>query len=133
MKAINFITKLLFIIVLSTTFSYAQSDKNQTNNLKVKTMEDTKLKTYVIERDIPKAGNFTVEELKGISKTSCGVLLEMGSDRIQWLHSYVTENKIYCIYKAVSKEAVKEHAEKGGFPANSISELSTIINPETAN
>ncbi len=133
MKAINIITKMLFIIVLSTSFSYAQSSKNQTNNLIVKTMENTKLKTYVIERETPKAGNFTLEELKGISQTSCGVLQEMGADRIQWLHSYVTENKIYCVYRAENKEAIKEHAKKGGFPANSISELSTMISPETAN
>ncbi len=109
MKAINIIAKLLFIIVLNTSFLYAQGNIYHENNLKVKTMQNTKLKTYVIERDIPKAGNFTLEDLKGISQISCGVLQEMGSDRIQWLHSYVTENKIYCVYRAENKEAIKEH------------------------
>lgn len=90
------------------------------------------LKTYVIEREIPGAGNFSPEQLKAISQTSCGVLKEMGS-QIQWLHSYVTGNKIYCIYKAASEELVREHARKGGFPANSVSEVSSIINPATAN
>jgi hypothetical protein len=90
------------------------------------------MKTYVIERDIPEAGNFTPDELKGISQKSCGVLDQMGSENIQWLHSYVTEDKIYCVYKAQNKELLKEHAAKGGFPANSISEVSTMIGPETA-
>ncbi len=90
------------------------------------------MKTYVIERDIPDAGKFTTEDLVGISKKSCSVLDEMGSENIQWLHSYVTENKIYCIYKAQNKELLREHAAKGGFPANVISELSTTISPETA-
>ena len=91
------------------------------------------MKTYVIERDIPEAGNFTPDELKGISQKSCSVLDQMGSENIQWLHSYVTEDKIYCVYKAQNKELLKEHASKGGFPANSISEVSTTIGPETAN
>jgi hypothetical protein len=90
------------------------------------------MKTYVIERNIPEAGNFTPDKLKGISQKSCGVLDQMGSENIQWLHSYVTEDKIYCVYMALNKELLKEHASKGGFPANSISEVSTMISPETA-
>jgi hypothetical protein len=91
------------------------------------------MKTYVIEREIPEAGKLNAEQLKGISQTSCGVLKEMGAANIEWQHSYVTEDKVYCVYKALNKELLKEHAKKGGFPANKISELSTIISPETAN
>jgi hypothetical protein len=87
---------------------------------------------YVIERVIPGAGQFTPEKLKEISQTSCGVLKEMGPDKIQWLHSYVTGDKIYCVYVATSEEAVREHAKKGGFPANSVSKVGTIISPNTA-
>lgn len=90
------------------------------------------MKTYVIEREIPGAGKFTADELKAISQTSCGVLKQMGP-QIQWLHSYVTGNKIFCVYKAESEELVKEHAKKGGFPANVISEVANIISPVTAN
>jgi hypothetical protein len=86
---------------------------------------------YVIERVIPGAGAFTAEKLKSISQTSCGVLSKMGP-KIQWLHSYVTGDKIYCIYVASSEEMVREHAKQGGFPANSVSEVTTIISPETA-
>ena len=90
------------------------------------------MKTYVIEREIPDAGKLTAEQLKAISQTSCSVLKEMGP-KIQWLHSYVTGNKIYCIYKAESEELIREHARKGGFPANSVVQVSTIISPATAN
>ncbi len=86
---------------------------------------------YVIERVIPGAGKLTAAELKGIAQTSCGVLNKMGS-KIQWLHSYVTGDKIYCIYTATSEEMVREHAKQGGFPANSVSAVATIISPETA-
>ena len=86
---------------------------------------------YVIEREIPGAGKLTPEQLKGISKTSCGVLNKMGS-QIQWVHSYVTTDKIYCIYNAPNEEMVREHAKQGGFPANSVSKVSTIIDPTTA-
>ncbi|MEO8515111.1 MAG: DUF4242 domain-containing protein [Flavobacterium sp.] len=86
---------------------------------------------YVIEREIPKAGDLTSEQLKAISQTSCGVLDEMGP-KIQWVHSYVTNDKIYCVYNAQNEDMVKEHAKKGGFPANSISKVSAIIDPTTA-
>lgn len=86
---------------------------------------------YVIEREIPGAGNLTNKQLKAISQTSCGVLDELGP-KIQWVHSYVTDNKIYCVYNAPNEEMVREHAQKGGFPANSISKVSTIIDPITA-
>lgn len=86
---------------------------------------------YVIEREIPGAGDLTSEQLKGISQTSCGVLSKMGP-QIQWIESYVTDNKIYCVYIAPNEEMVREHASQGGFPANSVSEVKTIINPVTA-
>ena len=86
---------------------------------------------YVIEREIPGAGKLTAEELKGISQTSCWVLINMGP-QIQWLQSYVTGDKIYCVYIAPNEEMVREHAKQGGFPANSVSEVSTIIDPTTA-
>ena len=89
------------------------------------------LNMYVIEREIPGAGDLTAEELKGISEVSCGVLKEMGSE-IQWLHSYVTGDKIYCVYTAPNEEMIREHAKKGGFPANSVSVVATIIDPSTA-
>ena len=97
-----------------------------------KTNNAIEMKTFVIEREIPGAGKFTPEQLKGISQTSCGVLKQMGTG-IEWIHSYVTGNKIYCIYKALNEELIREHAKRGGFPANSIAEISTIISPATAN
>ena len=90
------------------------------------------MKKFVIERNIPGAGKLTAEELQAISQTSCGVLDEMGSDNIKWLHSYVTGDKIYCVYLAKNEEMVREHAKKGGFPANSVAEVKTIIDPSTA-
>ena len=87
---------------------------------------------FVIERDIPGAGKLTAEQLKSISQTSCTVLKEMGP-KIQWIQSYVTGNKIYCVYKAESEELIREHAKKGGFPANAIIEISSVISPATAN
>ncbi len=86
---------------------------------------------YVIEREIPGAGKLTAEQLKAISQTSCGVLSKMGPE-IQWVHSYVTTDKIYCIYNAPNEEMVLEHAKQGGFPANSINKVSVIIDPITA-
>ena len=86
---------------------------------------------YVIEREIPGAGNLTAEQLKGISQISCGVLSKMGSE-IQWLQSYVTTDKVYCVYIAPDEEMVREHAREGGFPANSVSQVFAIIDPTTA-
>lgn len=86
---------------------------------------------YVIEREIPGAGKLTPEQLKSISQTSCGVLSKLGS-QIQWVHSYVTNDKIYCIYNAPNEEMVREHAKQGGFPANSVNKVFSIIDPTTA-
>ena len=98
---------------------------------KSKTNKQTTMKMYVIEREIAGLGQFTPEQLKSASQTSCGVLKEMGS-KIEWIQSYVTGNKMYCIYRAENEELIKEHAKKGGFPANSIVEVSGIISPATA-
>ncbi len=119
---------LLIAIMLFTSFTgFAQTPVVQ-----VSEKSKSVLKTYVIERDIPGAGQFSPEKLKAISQTSCTVLKEMGP-KIQWLHSYVTADKIFCVYKAENIELVKEHAKRGGFPANAIYEVSTVISPATAN
>ena len=89
------------------------------------------MKTYVIEREIANAGKLTAEQLKTIAQTSCAAIKELGSS-IEWVHSYVTGNKIYCIYKAENEELIREHASKGGFPANTISEVASMISPATA-
>jgi len=86
---------------------------------------------FVIEREIPGAGKLSAQELQGISGKSCSVLKDLGP-QIQWLHSYVTGDKIYCVYIAPSEELVREHAQRGGFPANKVSKISTIIDPTTA-
>jgi hypothetical protein len=86
---------------------------------------------FVIEREIPGAGSLTPAQLQAISQKSCGVLRNMGSE-IQWVHSYVTGDKIYCVYIAPNEEMVREHASQGGFPANRVSEVTTIIDPTTA-
>ncbi|HRQ65546.1 MAG TPA: DUF4242 domain-containing protein [Xanthomonadaceae bacterium] len=86
---------------------------------------------FVIERDIPGAGDLTPEQLKGISQTSCSVLGELGP-QIQWVQSYVTGDRVYCIYIAPDEALVRRHAEQGGFPANRISQVTSIIDPLTA-
>lgn len=86
---------------------------------------------YVIERDLPGAGKLSSKELQGIAQKSCGVLREMGP-QIQWLHSYVTDDKIYCVYVAPNEEAVRKHAQQGGFPANRVSRVRSTIDPTTA-
>jgi hypothetical protein len=86
---------------------------------------------YLIERDIPGAGKLSSQELQTISQKSCGVLSKLGP-QIQWVHSYVTNDKIFCVYIAPNAEMVREHARQGGFPANRISEITTVIDPTTA-
>ena len=86
---------------------------------------------YIIEREVPGAGSLSPEELHAISVTSCSVLEEMGP-HIQWQESYVTQDKIYCVYIAENEEMVREHAQKGGFPSNVVNKVATIIDPTTA-
>jgi hypothetical protein len=121
----NALTLLIAILLFTNLSAMAQNTNNNTAT------NSTEMKTYLIERDIPDAGKLTPEQLKAISQKSCNVLQEMGPD-IQWVQSYVTDNKIYCVYKAKNEELIKEHAAKGGFPANYIMEIGSIISPATA-
>ena len=86
---------------------------------------------YIIEREIPGAGSLTAQDLQGISQKSCGILNDMGP-KIQWVESYVTDDKVYCVYIAPDEASVRSHAEQGGFPANRISQIKTMIDPTTA-
>ena len=86
---------------------------------------------YVIEREIPGAGKLTPDQLQAISQKSCSVISHLGP-QIQWIESYVTDDKIYCIYRAPSEELIRQHAKEGGFPANRISQIKTVIDPSTA-
>ncbi|HSN09880.1 MAG TPA: DUF4242 domain-containing protein, partial [Hanamia sp.] len=108
------------------TSSAQTAASNHSETVKTKPM-----KTYLIERDIPGAGKFTPEQLKAISQKSVAVLKDMGPD-IEWVQSYVTGNHIYCVYKAENEDLIREHAKKGGFPANKITEVVTGISPATA-
>lgn len=86
---------------------------------------------FVIEREMPGAGQLSAQELQGASQASCSVLRQLGPD-IQWVHSYVTDDKIYCIYRAPSEDLIRQHAETAGFPANTISQVRATIDPTTA-
>ncbi len=86
---------------------------------------------FIIERDIPEAGKLSPQQLQAISQKSCGVLREMGP-QIHWVHSYVTDDKIYCVYVAPDEGTVRKHAQQGGFPANRISRIQSVIDPTTA-
>lgn len=89
------------------------------------------METYVIERGISGIGGASQEELRAISQKSCGVLDNLGTD-VQWVHSYVTDDKIYCVYRAVTPDVVFEHARRGGFPADSVAAVRSVIDPTTA-
>lgn len=86
---------------------------------------------FVIERNMPGVGNASAEDLKGASQTSCNVLRDLGPE-IQWVHSYVTDDKLYCVYRAPNEDIIREHAKRGGFPADRISQVRTMIDPTTA-
>jgi hypothetical protein len=86
---------------------------------------------FVIERDIPQAGNLSSDQLQAIAQKSCGILRNMGPE-IQWVESYVTDDKIYCVYVAPDEDAVRTHAQQGGFPANRVSQVRSVIDPTTA-
>jgi len=128
MKTIN--NRILLIaIMLFAGFASMSQTKTSTDNSK--TTKSTTMKTYLIERDIPDAGKLTPEQLKSISQKSCSVLKDMGP-QIEWIQSYVTGDKIFCVYKAENEDLIREHAKKGGFPANVITEIATVISPATA-
>ena len=117
---------LALLVVSSTAMAQTSTDKNNSKKTNAKEM-----KTYLIEREIPGAGKLTGAELKTISQKSCGVLDQMGTN-IKWLHSYVTGDKLFCVYQAENPELIREHAKKGGFPCNKITEVATTISPATA-
>ena len=121
------ITHLVILVTALFFFSF-QSNAQSTNNTEKR---EPVLKTYLIERNIPGAGNLTQADLKGISQKSCSVIKEIGTS-IQWIHSYVTGNKVFCVYKAENEGLLKEHARKGGFPITSITQINTTISPATA-
>ncbi len=114
------------IVILFSVFAFSLTGIAQE-----KKAANKELTTFLIEREIPEAGKLSAEQLKGISQKSCSVLEQMGPE-IQWVHSYVAENKVYCIYRAANEDLIREHAEKGGFPVNAVSRLSTRIDPSTA-
>ncbi|MEO8763264.1 MAG: DUF4242 domain-containing protein [Ginsengibacter sp.] len=122
------VTNHILLFAFMAFGSYVSMAQTSTANTSAKS---TKMKTYLIERDIPGAGKLTPEQLKGISQKSFGILKEMGP-QIEWIQSYVTDDKVFCIYKAESEELIREHAKKGGFPANKITEVSSGISPATA-
>ncbi|HEV7781840.1 MAG TPA: DUF4242 domain-containing protein [Chitinophagaceae bacterium] len=115
-------------LVLAVSCMSSLSVTAQTTGLKTKT---TVMKTYVIEREMPGVGSLTAAQLKSASQNSCSVIAELGPE-IEWVHSYVTGNKIFCVYKAENEEVIREHAKKAGLPCNRITEVTTIISPETA-
>ncbi|CAN5368256.1 hypothetical protein BH23BAC2_BH23BAC2_21410 [soil metagenome] len=126
----------LFTLILISTFALMttgcnNSEKTSADSIRAEA-QATSQNMYVIEREIPGASDLTPEDLKGISQKSNGVLDEMGSE-IKWLHSYVAGDKVYCVYTAPNEEMVREHARKGGFPANSVSKVTTVIDPSTGN
>ena len=124
---------ILFIFAVSTTLctNVIAQDVIYVQAARAQMQKNTELKTFLIEREIPDAGELSAEQLKDISQKSCTVLNELGPS-IKWMHSYVAEDKVYCIYQAANEELIKEHAKRGGFPVNYVSELSTTIDPATA-
>lgn len=120
----------LVMMLLASSTAFCQT-VNNLNNKTQSDMDTTTMNTYVIEREIPGAGKLNGEQLQGVSKTSCAVLKDLGAG-IEWVHSYVTDNKIFCIYRAENEAILRTHAERGGFPINSIHKLSTMISPATA-
>jgi hypothetical protein len=106
----------------------------ESSHLEAETYIESESKTmprFVIEREIPGAGKLTPEQLQGISQTSCGVLRQMGP-QIQWVQSFVTDDKIYCIYIAPDEDTVRKHAQMGGFPANTVAQVRAVIDPTTS-
>lgn len=126
-KLLNYGCLVLAFLLIAGLNARTQPTMNA-NNSKTEKIE---MKTYLIEREIPAAGQLTAVQLKEISQKSCGVLQEMGTG-IEWIQSYVAGDKIYCIYKAMNAELIRQHALKGGFPANKITEVANVISPATA-
>ena len=123
MKTLNLWGLLLLVLLVSYASLNAQSASSQASN--------SSMNTYLIERDIEGAGDWTAQQLKEISQASCQVVKEIGPSII-WVHSYVTDDKLFCIYQAPNENLIRTHAEKGGFPLSSIHLLATKISPQTA-
>jgi hypothetical protein len=130
MKKITNLSLVVIATMLFTGFAATAQKAAATDNSK--TTKATEMKTYLIERDLAGAGKLTAEQLKGIAQKSCGVIKEMGP-KIEWVQSYVTGDKLYCVYRAENEELIREHAKKGGFPCNKITEVANIFSPATAN
>lgn len=132
MKTINVCMLLFLGMLLTVSYSFGQDQATVSSKMNKNLItKKGPMKTYLIEREIPDAGKLTKAQLQGIAQKSNGVLAQMGSS-IQWVQSYVTDNKVYCVYKAENEKLLKEHADKAGFSTNKINELNTIIGPETA-
>ncbi len=131
MKKTTGIAALLLGCLLCVNLGSAQEQEVIYTKIAKEKADNLKMTTYLIERTIPGAGSLNQEQLKGISQKSCAVVKEMG-DGIEWLHSYVTDDKVFCLYRAKNKDLILEHAAKGGFPVDRIQKLSNIINPATA-
>lgn len=112
-------------------FRYGADAKIRSRGESIARLQGAAVPKYVIERDIPNAGKLSAEELKGVSEKSCSVLRNLGPE-IQWVESFVTDDKVYCIYIAPNEQIIREHARQGGFPANRISAVRSVISPTTA-
>ena len=123
----SMLLKCLALFIITSLFVISAGAQSTNSPSK----KENEMKTYLIERHIPGAGKLTTDELKAVSKGSCSVLKEMGKG-IVWVHSYVTGDKVFCVYKAENEELIKEHGKKGGFPVNAITEIKTTISPATA-
>ena len=126
MKTLSISALLCMLLV----FNCNNNEHSATHHLQA-VLNQTDKQLFVIARNIPDADKLTSEQLEGISKTSCNVLDELGPD-IKWIHSYVSNDKIFCVYSAKNKALIEEHAKKGGFPADNIVAVSSIIDPDTA-
>ena len=131
MKNVSKLCFAIVLILLAVPIGHAQENETIKVAKEQQELKVLNMKTYLIERELPGAGELSNEQLKGISQKSCTVISEMGTG-IQWLHSYVTDDKVYCIYRADDVEKLRIHAEKGGFPITEIRALGTTISPETA-
>ena len=131
MKTATKINVLLVALMLVSMATFGQEASTKQKNEKERSTQSKTMNTYVIEREIPEAGKLNAVDLQGISQKSCSVLKELGP-QIEWVQSYVTDNKLFCIYRAENEEILRTHAAKGGFPINSVHKLSTMISPATA-
>lgn len=125
----SLIISVLILTVALMTTGCNNTERSSAESIRAEA-RTSKQNMYVIEREIPGASKLTPEDLKGISQASNGVLEEMGTD-IKWMHSYVAGDKVYCVYTAANEDLVREHAKKGGFPANSVTKVTTVIDPST--